>query len=290
MFNFNDIKNRRSTKRMRYSFLFSVFIFFISCKKENKISYVNQKDIPLAEYNELIALCDTVSLKTYEDFDTRIARIQEIFSLHNDKRGAFPTVYKAITNTAVISLAHQDYQDNAYTLKFSIEFSKRYLYYLKHHLLNEPLEYHWDLYYNHAMNNTTITRLVLEGINAHVTIDMTRALAQTGAYRNYQSDWLLFGDKTVASVPDFLIELKEEYHTDASGIFNVFFIGDIVDSVFGAGATINFGFNVLRMDAFNNALFMIQSTNDQQIETNLKKSFYDRETIFDALDKMKLTP
>ena len=58
-------------------------------------------------------------------------------------------------------------------------------------------------------------------------------MANTGAYRDYKNDWLLFGDKTVASVPDFLIELKNEYHTDASGIFNVFFVGDLFDAVFG---------------------------------------------------------
>ncbi len=275
---------------MRCLFLFIGLVFFISCQKENQHIYVNQKNIPIGEYNELITLCDTASLKTYEDFDMRIARIQEIFSSHNDRRGAFPTVYKAITHAAVVSIANQDYHDNAYTLKFSIEFSKRYLSFLKHHLLNESLEYHWDLYYNHAMSNTTVTRLVLEGINAHVTIDMTRSLAKTGVYKNYEGDWLLFGDKTVASVPGFLIELKEEYHTDASGIFHVFFVGDILDPIFGEGATINFGFNALRMDAFNNARWMLQSSNTTGIEQNLKKSFYGREAIFDVLDKMKLLP
>ncbi len=275
---------------MRCPFLFIVLGLFISCQKEHKNIYANQKDIPLTEYNELISLCDTASLVTYEDFDVRIARIQEIFSSHNDKRGAFPTVYKAITHAAVVSIANHDYQDNTYTLKFSIEFSKRYLYYLKMHLLNEHLEYHWNLYYQNAMSITSVTRLVLEGINAHVTIDMTQSLAQTGVYKSYEADWLLFGNKSVASVPGFLIELKEEYHTDASGIFHVFFVGDMLDPIFGQGATINFGFNMLRMDAFNNALFMLQSSNTKGIEQNLKNSFYAREAIFDMLDKMKLTP
>lgn len=263
----------------------------LSCKKETQQQYVNQKNIPIVEYNELIALCDTTSLKTYEDFDYRITRIQEIFSSHNDKRGAFPTIYKAITHAAVESIANQDYHDNAYTLKFSIEFSKRYLSFLKHHLLNEPLEYHWNLYYQHAFGGYHNTRLVLEGINAHVTIDMVRSLATTGVYSDYKTDWILFGDKTVASVPLFLDELKQEYNTDASGIFKVFFVGDILDPIFGQGATINFGFNVLRLDAFNNALFIKENpANSIQVEKNIQKSFQERENLFDAIDKLNLTP
>lgn len=275
---------------IRLLILLFVFASLFSCRKESLHRYANQKDIPLSEYNELIELCDTASLKTYEDFDNRISRIQDIFATYQDKRGAFPTIYKAITHAAVVSIANGDYQDTEYTLKFAIEFSKRYLYYLKHHLLNEPLEYHWDLYYRHAMNNTSVTRLVLEGINAHVTLDMTRSLAQTGVYKAYENDWLLFGDKTVASVPDFLTELQQEYNTDASGIFKVFFVGDIFDPVFGEGATINFGFNMLRMDAFHHALFMLQSAETTGIEKQLKNSFNGRETIFDLLDKMKLIP
>lgn len=275
---------------MRYFLIFIVLNLAISCKKSDGHSYINQGDIPLAEYNELIALCDTVTLSTYEDFDSRLSRIQEIFSSHQDKRGAFPTIYKAITHAAVISIANRDYHDNTYTLSFSMEFSKRYLYYLKHHLLNEPLEQHWDLYYTHAMGGTSVTRLVLEGINAHVTIDMTRSLAATGVYKEYVSDWLLFGNKTVSSVPGFLTELQDEYDTDASRVFQVFFAGDLLDPIFGQGATITFGFNVLRMDAFNNAIRMIQSANDQPIETGLRQSFNDREAIFDLLDKLKLLP
>lgn len=275
---------------MRYFFVIIILIVAISCKKADEPSYVNQGKIPLAEYNELIALCDTATLKTYEDFDGRLNRIQEIFSSRQDKRGAFPTIYKAITHAAVISIANHDYHDNAYTLSFSMEFSKRYLYYLRHHLLNEPLEQHWDLYYKHALDNTSVTRLVLEGINAHVTIDMTRSLAATGVYKEYVNDWLLFGNKTVSSVPGFLTELQNEYSTDASQVFHVFFAGDLLDPIFGQGATITFGFNLLRMDAFNNAIRMIQSSNDQPIEAGLQQSFNDREAIFELLDNLKLLP
>ncbi len=263
-------------------------LFLFSCQKENVVT--NQWNLPDAAFNELLLLCDTSTLKTYADFDARIDRIQELFSSNKDNRGAFPTVYKAITHAATVYIAHRDYQDSLFINDFAMDFSKRYLYILKHHLLNEPIEYHWKMYYQHCYDKYTITRLVLEGINAHLTIDLTRSLATVGANRSNQDDWILFGDKTVIAFPGFLDELQQEYHTDASGIFNVFFAGDILDSIFGEGATINFGFNLLRMESFNNSIQLQQTDKSIQTEKVMQKSFYDKETIFTMLDDMKLTP
>lgn len=265
-----------------------LFLFF-SCKKE-KINTTNQWSLSNEAFNELLILSDTSTLTNYNEFDRRIARIQEIFAQHNDNRGAFPTIYKAITHAAVVSIENGDYQDSLFIYNFAMDFSKGYLYFLRHHLLNEPLEYHWDLYYNHCKNNTHITRLVLEGINAHVTLDLTRSLAINNVQHHHKEDWILFGDKTVIAVPEFLTELEQEYNTDASGIFGLFEIGDFLDEIFGEGATINFGFNVLRMESFNFAIPLQNNSVQHSIEQNMKHSFYTKEDIFKVLDDLKLTP
>jgi hypothetical protein len=44
------------------------------------------------------------------------------------------------------------------------------------------------------------------------------------------------------------------------------------------------------MDAFKNALFMQHMININQVEHNIKKSFNEREAIFDVMDKLKLLP
>jgi len=275
---------------MKKTTILFLLCIIMSCTQEEEALYVNQGRIPLGEYEELIALCDTESLTSFEQFDPVIARIQQIFADHKDPRGAFPTVYKAITTAAVESLADGIYEDEEYSNIFGVDFSKRYLYYLKDHLLNRPLEYHWDLYYQHAMNDYHITRLVLEGINAHLTLDLTRALGHTGVQPEFADDWILFGDVTVLSVPGFLEELQDEYDTDASGVFNVFFIGDILDLIFGEGTTINFGFNLLRIDAFNNAMAMQIPGQEERIEANLERAFWEREQIMALLDNLNLTP
>lgn len=273
-----------------FAFLMALLALW-GCQKDDAApQYVNQGNIPLNEYEELIALCDTAALLSFAQFDGVIARIQQIFADHGDARGAFPTVYKAITTAAVNSLADGAYEDESYSNKFALDFSKRYLYFLKSHLLNEPLEFHWEEYYRHALEGHHITRMVLEGINAHLTIDLTRALAHTGVYPDFQDDWILFGDITVQSVPGFLDELQAEYHTDGSDVFGVFFIGDIIDAIFGEGTAVHFGFNLLRVDAFDRALALQDPQRAHRIEADMARSYHERQALIALVDELGLTP
>lgn len=271
---------------IKYYLLIFVSLCF-ACKKQDTH---NQWNLNTSDFNELIKLCDTSTLIDYAQFGKRLDRIQYIFANANDRRGAFPTVYRAITNAAIVSINNGDYKDSLFIYAFAMDFSKRYLYILKDHLLGSPIEYHWELYYKHCKLNHSITRLVLEGINAHLTIDLTRSLAQVGVKNLHQDDWILFGDKTVIAVPGFLEELKLEYKTDASGIFNVFFFGDLIDIFLGNGFTINLGFNLLRMEAFNFAIPLQDADKKFYIEQKMKNSFYTKEDIFVFLDNLKLTP
>lgn len=268
-----------------------LLVAVLSCTTEEGPSAEwNYWDLTVGEFNELIALCDTASLVTFEDFDYRIERIQEIFAGHRDPRGAFPTVYKAITRAALTGLQNGEYQDPDYSLKFVIDFSKRYLHILEDHLYDRPLEFHWQLYYDHARQDKHITRMVLDGINAHLTIDLSRALGHTGVYPEFEDDWILFGNNTVLSVPGFLEELQAEYDTDASDVFGVFFIGDLIDALFGEGTAVNFGFNLLRIDAFNNGLRLQNPEIEVYIERKMERDFRDRAALIDLIDRMGMTP
>lgn len=251
---------------------------------------INLYKLMPAAFDELIELCDTASLQSYEEFEIRLNRIQQIFADHGDERGAFPTVYKAITTAAIQTMHEGYYEDLEYSTRFVMDFSKRYMYILEDHLYGRPLEFHWQVYYDQSLSGANITRLVLEGINAHLTLDLTRSLAETGVYPEFIDDWILYGDNTVQSVPGFLEELQEEYDTDASDVFGVFFVGDIIDALFGEGAAVNFGFNLLRLDAFDNALLLQDSEKAIFVERKLKRQFFEREAIIDMVDRMDLTP
>lgn len=266
-----------------------VLAILLSCQQATVIEN-NQWSLSDAHFNELLEMCNVNTLKTYDEFGVRLERIQDIFASNNDPRGAFPTVYKAITDAALASVLVDDYDDAAFIEQFGLDFSKSYLHFLEQHLLNQPLEYHWELYYRHCKEKANITRLVVEGINGHLTIDLTRSLATIGIVRDNLDDWILVGDKTVLSVPGFLEELQSEYNTDAYELFHVYFIGDIIDEIFGDGTAVNFGFNLLRLDAFENAIKLQQPEKAEQIEKNMRKAFYERENIIALLDEMNLTP
>ena len=262
-----------------------------ACNKETDVIITpNQWNLSDEAFDELLILCDTSNLETYQEFYQRLDRMQEIFSSNDDSRGAFPTVYKAITIGAIETMEAGAYNDPVYATKFVMNFSKKYMYYLKDHLLGFPVEHHWELYYDHCANNANITRLVLEGINAHLSLDLPRSLAETGVIPDFEADWLLFGNNTVEYVPGFLEELENEYHADASEVFDLFFVGDMIDGIMGEGTAIKFGFNVLRMDAFRMALLLHVEEWNKGVEYRLRKAFYEREGGIELIDRMNLTP
>jgi hypothetical protein len=260
-----------------------------SCSKE-PIKKLNQWQLSDEHFNELLELCDTNTLHTYEDFQTRLNRILEIFVDYQDPRGAFPSVYKAITDAGLTSLTEDAaiYENSQFAYDFGLHFSKSYLKFLKLHLLNELLEHHWELYYRYCKEQKHITRLVVEGINAHVSIDLPRSLAAVDVVRENKNDWILFGERVVEVVPEFLEKLEQDYGADASGIFNVYILGDMVDQFLGEGSMISIGFNLLRLDAFENAIRMQDPDKTIFIERKMEKSFYEREGMIDMLDRMGL--
>ncbi len=272
--------------------LYLIFVFvIISCSKnQEEVFFSNQRDLSDADFNELLELCDTATFDAFVDFEYRISRIQEIFASNNDNRGAFPTVYKMITAGAIESMNAGLYEDPVYSEKFAVDFSERYMVYLKNHLLGNPIEFHWESYYENAFNGTNITKLVLQGINAHLTIDLTRALGYTGVYPEFRQDWIAFGDNTVKNVPSFLEELKEDYNTDASEMFGLFFVGDIIDGFMGEGTAVNFGFNLLRVNAFKVALWLQHEDRVDFMEKKIKEDYWKLEHLITQIDKMGLTP
>jgi hypothetical protein len=269
--------------------LIMLVLISASCTKESTVE-MNQWNLSDTHFDELLQLCDTSTLVTYEDFQARLDRILEIFVLYQDPRGAFPSVYKAITDAGILSLNEDadDYENAQFAYDFGIHFSKSYLKFLKLHLLNQPLEHHWELYYRYCFEEKNITRLVVEGINAHVTIDLPRSLAAVNVVRANKNDWIVFGERVVEVVPDFLEKLEEDYGADASGIFNVYILGDMVDPILGEGTMISMGFNMLRLDAFENAIRMQNPDNTIFVERKMERSFYEREGMIDLLDRMGL--
>lgn len=268
--------------------IFLLVLLFGSCKKElpktNSQWKLNDTDFQTA-----LTLADTSTLTNLDKAGERLAEIQDIFSNAGDRRGAYPTILKAVTNYAISSFALENYKNTTLMRVFYLDFVKRYLGTLHEHLLGNRLEYHWDTYYRYAKVDNNVSRLVLEGINAHFSIDMARAVAMSKLNKSNQADWDKFGTETIDAVSSFNDELFVEYEVNAVEVFKLFFIGDLVNGLLGEGSATKFGYQMLRNEALSNGILLQLSTNGN-VEQNMKVAFIKKDNVILALDKMQMLP
>jgi hypothetical protein len=115
-------------------------------------------------------------LPDYNDFSIRIVRIQDIFAGHQDPRGTFTTLYEHITFSVLASMEDGRYDDPQFVGDFGVAFGKRYLVNLRDHLFSRPVTYSWTNFYDLCVEEKPFSRLVLSGMNAHITKDLLDAL------------------------------------------------------------------------------------------------------------------
>ncbi len=268
--------------------IFLLVLLFGSCKKEQPKTN-SQWKLNDTDFQTALTLADTSTLTNLDEAGERLAEIQDIFSNAGDRRGAYPTILKAVTNYAISSFALENYKNTTLMRVFYLDFVKRYLGTLHEHLLGNRLEYHWDTYYRYAKVDNNVSRLVLEGINAHFSIDMARAVAMSKLNKSNQADWDKFGTETIDAVSSFNDELFVEYEVNAVEVFKLFFIGDLVNGLLGEGSATKFGYQMLRNEALSNGILLQLSTNGN-VEQNMKVAFIKKDNVILALDKMQMLP
>jgi hypothetical protein len=268
---------------MKYSLLIIAVIFFYSCKKET--SFSNQKDISNADYSQLIALSDTSDITSENDIKYKLDNITAIFHKYNDNRGIFSVIYKQIIDKAVLSIHNEPekYDDLEKAKAITIAFAKRYYYNLHDHLLGQKSpEYHWKQYYVICFSNQPKLRMATAGLNAHLTVDLARAVADVHGQQTYKKDFFQFGEALVKASPNIIEELQSQYGVESADFFSGFFIGDIIDPIFGEGTTTEFTFQFIRLEAFNNAQ-LLQGPRPDNAQQLLYNNWKAREKLLDDL-------
>lgn len=270
-------------------YILLLFGLFVSCTKDNPTTI--QGKLKDKDFQRLIELSDTSTLVDINDFSSRIAEIQDIFSMIADRRGVYPTILKAITNYYISSLDIENgYKYPEQFNAFYLDFCKRFLSALHIHLLGQKNEYHWEQYFKYAQINHKVSRLTMEGINSHFTIDMARAVASAKLSKSNQADWNFFGTQTLDAVSSFTDELYAEYGVDATDVFRLFFLGDVIDGLAGAGSATKFGYEFLRTEAFNNGVKLQIALDKAKVEESMKISYTKKDQAFILLERMELLP
>lgn len=220
------------------------------------------------QYEELVTLSDLSTFESYLDAPNRIRRVAEIFGEASDRRGIFTSMYVANTAESTRSTQAGAFENQYLSEQLVYGFAKRYLGPLHNHLTGverAAQERKWTIYYDLTADCGNSPLYVLgTGVNTHLTSDLAWTLIEINATDSFEADFLSFGEilykKTLESYA--LTEAQQGF--DPSPLFNVFFLGPLLDAIFGDGATSSFLFRFVRNGAF---------TDFQRIRDNPKGSW-----------------
>lgn len=283
-------------KRMRLN-NFSVFLLVLlfsvaSCKKEKAIvlddlssanQNINNQYLGAENIEALLELADTSTLSELSDLKNRLVSISIIFAEKNDARGTFPMFYRAISEE-IINSGHQ-LNNQILMNKLIVAFGKRFLMNLYSHLVGRKPEYQWRDYYSLALGPKKILQTTLTGVNAHLSVDLARAVSDVKLSEIDDEDYRVFGDLIVDAQPLAQNYLIQYYNTDPSFVLGGLELGDAIDALFGNGATAALGIQLIREEAWNNGLELQKSENYNYIQTKIRHNYFEREDVLISLAK-----
>ena len=268
-------------------FIYSLFLLLVlsGCSKVQLDGVLS-----VAETDELLQLSDTSNMTSELQVQYKLRRITEIFQYRNDSRGLFPLIYEQTTNQAILSLQNEPekYENIQKAKEITIAFAKRYLFNLHDHLINKEPEYHWKQYYKLCFSNEPKMRIASAGLNAHLTVDLARAVYDVNGDTTFKNDYLQFGEALVKASPFIISELKTQYNVESAYLFNGLFIGDILDPIFGEDFTTQLAFQFIRQEAFQHAQNLLKPNLYNNAQTTLFQNWQFREGLLYVLVEAKL--
>lgn len=237
----------------------------------------------------LLSLSDTSTLHSVADLEFRLKSIFQVFATYSDPRGTFPAVYLATTELAVLSLEEGVYSDPEKAERLSVYFGKRYLFNLHDHIKGKTPEYHWRQFYSLATRcGNHKTRIAVSGINAHLTVDLARAVADAGAGPEFEQDYIVFGEMLSKATTNIVQYLREGFDIDADYLFNGLFLGDLLDPVFGEGFTIALGFQFIRGEAWQYGQYLQRQQSENAAQIKIREIWEMREGIIEEMHRQGL--
>ncbi|MGW4119764.1 DUF5995 family protein [Nocardia sp. NPDC004711] len=197
-----------------------------------------------AENDEIARLADTGTLTgddelaRLEDAVSRDHLITQILEQHADRRGSFATGLDVVEQQAVLPLQRdpQAFADSEYAHRISFDLLRRFLDNVHAEFGGGTPEPHWANYFALAADcAASAGRVALAGYNAHLIVDLPRAVAEAGSTPADAGDYF----KIVASIAqtgDVITERTDRiYHANMGPLWRFYFFGEGLDQVLGQG-------------------------------------------------------
>ncbi|GAB2518811.1 DUF5995 family protein [Nocardia heshunensis] len=201
-------------------------------------------NLSAAENDEIARLSDTGTLADdnglarLEDAVEREHRITEIYEQHADRRGTFASGLDTVEYESVLPLQRdpQAFNDSEYAHRLSFDLLRRYLDNVHTEFTGGTPEPHWAHYFALAADCTaTPARVALAGYNAHLVVDLPRAVAEAESQPSNAADYF----KIVASIAETGDQITERtdrtYSANMGPLWRFYFFGEGLDRVLGKG-------------------------------------------------------
>ncbi|MFC6152445.1 DUF5995 family protein [Nocardioides yefusunii] len=188
-----------------------------------------------AENSALLAAASPTGLSTISDVKQRLATVNSILAARGDARGTFPLVYEVIVDETIASLDAGIFTHRAWAEQLAVSFAAEYFRNLDAHLRGRTtlttLTTYWRDYYRLAADCTRSPgRIVGQGIINHLVDDLPRTLKAVGTTTGHRADYDLYGTALVTATPQIIETFQAHYDVDLSGLFQLYFVGNVVGS------------------------------------------------------------
>ncbi len=254
------------------------------------------------QYIELLNLTDNSTFKDYKEAAPRAERIAEIFGAAKDRRGIFASMYVAITNESVGSTSRGEYKDNVRAAKLVKRFAERYFEPLHGYLWNgsnenqikngdskkEKVEINWEWkdYYELAEKcNSSDLNILGTGVNNHMTMDLPYALAEIEAPKEFEDDFLKFGEILIQKKRESTNLLVKQQNVYAAEFFDLFVMGKVLDNFLPKGTAATLGFRLIRGEAWQNGQSLQIGVNRPFAAVGIRAAWTVRQGVLSLMPK-----
>ncbi|QTJ69401.1 hypothetical protein HYG77_30285 [Rhodococcus sp. ZPP] len=191
----------------------------------------------IIELSDLSTLPDTPSLERLEDEVTRHAEITAVLVRHHDRRGLFSLGLDAVEHSAVMPLQRDPtaFADRRWAPAISSDLLRRYLRNLHAEFTGTAVEPQWERYFSLSKQcSLSPARVAMVGYNAHITIDLARAVASSGTAADDIPDYYEIVDSIARDGDTIVSRTQEIYGADLGPLWRFYFVGEGLDRLAGS--------------------------------------------------------
>lgn len=191
----------------------------------------------------------------------RLYGIVDILTENDDRRGLFALGLAAVERDAVMPLQNRPrvFQTPRWAPVISLKLLNRFLDAVREEFSGRPVPGQWRHYFDMAADcRVPGQRVAMAGYNAHITVDLAYATADSRATTANARDFFFIVDSIAAHGESIVDATNRVYDVDLGPIFRFYFVGEGLDRIVGAGRATgpllraaDVGYNVL---TFRNGL------------------------------------